>query len=102
MPNDLPLLVTTRGFRGILLAFVLPKKHNRGMVTMLDNKYLSVSEVAALAGCTESYVRWLIRQKKLEHQQIGKKTYVIPIDKARRFAATPRTTGRPRKSDKNC
>lgn len=65
---------------------------------MLDDKYLSVVEVAQLAGCTESYVRWLIRQKKLPFQQIGKKTYLVPVADARRFAAKPRTTGRPRKN----
>lgn len=65
---------------------------------MLDNKFLSVTEVAALAGCTESYVRFLIREKKLNYQQIGKKTYIVPVDDARRFATKPRTTGRPRKN----
>lgn len=68
---------------------------------MLDNKYLSVSEVAEMAGCTESYVRWLIRQDRLVHEQIGKKTYLVPLKAAKDFASKPRTTGRPRKSDKN-
>lgn len=68
---------------------------------MLDNKFLTVAEVAALAGCTESYVRWLIRQNQLAFQQIGKRTYLVPVDDARKFAVKPRKTGRPRKSEKN-
>ena len=71
------------------------------MIKMLDNKYLTVGETAALAGCTESYVRWLIRQKQLAFQQVGKKTYLIPVAEARKFAVKPRKTGRPRKSEKN-
>jgi excisionase family DNA binding protein len=71
------------------------------MIKMLDNKYLTVSETAALAGCTESYVRWLIREGQLRFQQIGKKTYLIPVDDARKFAVKPRKGGRPRKNDKN-
>jgi excisionase family DNA binding protein len=68
---------------------------------MLDNKWLSVTEVAEMAGCTDSYVRWLIRQDKLKHQQVGRKTYLVPLAEARKFADTPRKTGRPRKSEKN-
>lgn len=71
------------------------------MIKMLENKYLTVIETAALAGCTESYVRWLIRQKQLQCEQVGKRTYLIPVEVARQFARKPRKTGRPRKFEKN-
>jgi len=45
---------------------------------METRKQYTVTQAAELAGCTVSYVRQLLRAKKIKGEKLGERAWVIP------------------------
>ena len=68
---------------------------NAKVAAMRDGeRLLNVQEVARMLGCSQQYVRQLLRQGRLPGQKVGR-DWVIPEKAAR--SATLRAEGRPRR-----
>lgn len=63
---------------------------------MLDGKWLTIEEAAKAVGCTDGYVRLLLRQEKISGKKIGERLWLVDVDSVRDFACKPQLTGRPR------
>ena len=59
-------------------------------------KYLTVADAVDAMGCTDGWVRLLIRTGKLEAVQVGKRAYLIPerAVQAARDGLTTRSNGK--------
>lgn len=66
------------------------------MVTMLDNRWLTIEEAVEVIGCTPGYVRILLRDEKLIGKKLGDRLWLVDVDSAKEFAKKPASTGRPR------
>jgi hypothetical protein len=42
-----------------------------------DNKWVSVSEACELAGCTDGWIRHLLRERKLDGFQVNEWTWMV-------------------------
>ncbi len=64
---------------------------------MLDKKFYSVSQAAEAAGCTVSYVRRLLREKKIFGEKINERAWVIPVNQLEKLKHSPTgKAGKPR------
>lgn len=52
------------------------EKNNNGLKKVV----LSVNDVNAMTGLSKSYIRNLIRQRKLKANKIGRRTVIFPSD----------------------
>lgn len=68
---------------------------------MLDNKWLTIDEATEVIGCTSGYIRFLLRKNHVEGKKIGPRAWLVDVKSAKKFAKTPKKTGRPRKYEKN-
>jgi excisionase family DNA binding protein len=71
------------------------------MVAMTPQKidggeYLTVAEAVEFMGCTDGWVRILLREGKLRGRRIGERVWLIPVEAAReaRDALTTRAVGK--------
>jgi len=62
---------------------------------MLGKKYYTVTQAAELAGCTVSYVRKLLRDKKIAGEKFGERAWIIPANQLEKLKCSP--TGKPGK-----
>lgn len=68
-----------------------------GMILMLEGKYYTVTQAAAIAGCTVSYVRQLLRKEEIRGEKIGERAWVIPASQLAKLKESPaKKSGRPR------
>jgi excisionase family DNA binding protein len=63
---------------------------------MTRGALISAAEAAAMVGRHDSLIRRLCRQGRLPAQRVGA-TWVLDPEEVRRFFATERPTGRPRR-----
>jgi excisionase family DNA binding protein len=65
---------------------------------MLQNRFFTVSQAAAYIGCTESYIRQLLRAQIIAGEKIGQRAWIIPISEAEHLKKSTPTgkPGRPR------
>lgn len=65
---------------------------------MLQKRFLTVSQAAKFIGCTEGYLRKLLRSNAISGEKIGERAWVIPISEAEALKQTSPTgkPGRPR------
>lgn len=82
------------------LAAVSPILHNASMVKMLHHTWLSIPEAAEIIGCTQSYVRYLLRTETLSGEKFNARAWMVDAKSVKAFAKNPRPTGRPRSSVK--
>ena len=59
------------------------------MIQMLGNKYYTVTQAAELAGVTVSYVRQLLRDKKIAGEKIGARAWIIPANQLEKLKTSP-------------
>ena len=59
-------------------------------------EYLTVSEAVDFMGCTDGWVRGLLRGGKLRGRRFGERIWLIPVESAReaRDALSTRATGK--------
>ena len=59
-------------------------------------EYLTVSEAVEFMGCTDGWVRILLREGKLRGRRIGERVWLIPVEAAReaRDALTTRANAK--------
>jgi hypothetical protein len=86
---------------GLLLDLVLQVKHNRSMIKMLDNKWMTIEEATESIGCTRSYVCYLLRSDKLKGKKLTERAWLVDVKSVNKFKAEPKKTGRPRKNGEN-
>jgi hypothetical protein len=67
---------------------------------MLDNKWLTIEEATEIIGCTPSYVRFLLRKEHLAGKKLTERTWIVDEQSAKKFAESPKKTGRPRTTEK--
>lgn len=64
---------------------------------MLGKKYYTVTQAAALAGCTVSYVRQLLRSEKITGEKFGDRAWIIPANQLEKLKVSPTgKSGKPR------
>lgn len=63
---------------------------------MLEGKYYTVSQAAELAGVTVSYVRYLLRERKIKGEKFGERAWVIPVNQLDKLTKKLDNVGRPR------
>ncbi len=67
------------------------------MIATLKGKYYSVSQAAEMTGVTVSYVRQLLRNKKIIGEKVGERAWVIPANQLGKLSkVTQSNLGRPR------
>ncbi len=61
-----------------------------------DGEYLTVSEAVDFMGCTDGWVRMLLREGKLRGRRLGKRVWLIPVSAATeaRNSLTTRSKGK--------
>jgi excisionase family DNA binding protein len=59
------------------------------MIKMLQNNYYTVTQAAELAGVTVSYVRQLLRTKKIRGEKFGERAWVIPANQLEKLKSSP-------------
>lgn len=59
-------------------------------------EYLTVSEAVDYMGCTDGWVRILLREGKLRGRRVGERVWLIPVEAAReaRDALSTRANGK--------
>ena len=71
------------------------------MIAMLEGKYYTVTQAAELTGVTVSYVRQLLRTKKITGEKFGEIAWVIPANQLEKLSkVTESNLGRPRINQK--
>lgn len=71
------------------------------MIAMLEGKYYTVTQAAELSGVTVSYVRQLLRKKKIKGEKFGDRAWVIPANQLEKLSdVMDSNRGRPRISKK--
>lgn len=68
---------------------------------MLDNKWLTIAEASDVIGCSDSYVRFLLRENQISGKKVTDRLWLVDVASAKKFAKTPQKTGRPRGISKN-
>jgi len=58
------------------------------MITMLQGKYLTVTQAAEAASCTVSYVRQLLRANKIKGEKAGERAWIVPISEVSKIKKT--------------
>jgi excisionase family DNA binding protein len=53
---------------------------------MMGRNSLTVTEAAELTGYSEGHVRWLIRNGRIEAEQVGKRVYLIDRESLMEYA----------------
>jgi excisionase family DNA binding protein len=86
----LPLLA------GFLLATFVPIKDNSRTMVMLDPKYMTIHDAVRLLGCTQSYVRRLLRDGVIAGEKLSGRVWLVESRSAREFARRSVDRGRPR------
>lgn len=66
------------------------------MAHKIDGEYLTIAETVEHMGCTDSWVRHLIREKKLHVHRISDRVQLVPLAEANRAkdALTTRSAGK--------
>jgi len=65
---------------------------------MSIENWLNCSEAANLIGCSTDHVAALARNGSLKAMKASERCWLIDKESARKFASTPKPTGRPRKT----
>ena len=47
--------------------------------------YMTTQEAAEALGLTDSYIRWMIRKKRMAARAVGGRAYAIPLESVRAF-----------------
>jgi len=68
---------------------------------MLNLDLVTTKEAAVIIGVSDARIRQMRKEEKIKAIKIDNRTYMIPLEEARRVAENPPKTGRPRKSEKN-
>lgn len=69
---------------------------------MLEGKYYTVTQAAELTGVTVSYVRQLLRKKKITGEKFGERAWVIPANQLEKLSRVSESNlGRPRTEKNN-
>lgn len=58
--------------------------------------FLNPKEAADVIGCTESYVRRLLRDGTIRGRKLNERAWAIPQSEAERLSQQPQKTGRPK------
>jgi excisionase family DNA binding protein len=58
------------------------------MITMLQGKYLTVTQAADAANCTVSYVRQLLRANKIQGEKAGERAWMVPVSEVPKIKKT--------------
>ena len=66
------------------------------MSTVIDEKLISVTEAAAIIGCTTAHVRLLLSEGKLVGQKIHARSWIVDRDSAKAYSRIEQTVGRPK------
>jgi excisionase family DNA binding protein len=67
------------------------------MIKMLGKNYYTVTQAAALAGCTVSYVRRLLREKAIVGEKFNERAWAIPANQLEKLKHSPTgKAGKPR------
>jgi excisionase family DNA binding protein len=69
------------------------------MIAMLEQNWISVSDAAALVGCTPQYLRALALDKAIPCERVGH-AWLLDKNAIEKMAKTPAKTGRPRSRKK--
>lgn len=67
------------------------------MVTMLDKNWISVKEAAERNGCTDGYIRRLVREEKVAKFEVHERFYLVDNRTVVKYFKQPRQPGRPTK-----
>jgi excisionase family DNA binding protein len=71
------------------------------MIAKLQNKYYTVTQAAEKTGVTVSYVRQLLRSKKILGEKCGERAWLIPANQLVKLSkVTQSNLGRPRTKQK--
>lgn len=62
--------------------------YTRSMITMLQGKYLTVTQAADAANCTVSYVRQLLRANKIQGEKAGERAWMVPVSEVPKIKKT--------------
>jgi excisionase family DNA binding protein len=66
------------------------------MLRMLENKWITITEAAAIIGCSTAHLRFLAISEKIKSTKVGPRLWLIDKKAAEKMAKTPAKTGRPR------
>jgi len=67
------------------------------MVTIVDKNWVSVKKAAEDNGCTDGYIRRLVREEKVASHMVHERFYLVDNDSVREYFKQPRAPGRPTK-----
>jgi excisionase family DNA binding protein len=66
---------------------------------MLQDKYFTVTQAAQYIGCTESYIRQLLRTATIRGEKVGERAWLIPAIQVETLKNTS-PTGKPGRARK--
>ena len=62
------------------------------------DKFIGTVAASVIIGCTESYVRQLLRNQALSGIKVAPRAWIVEKESAKRYAKTKHSRGRPRGS----
>jgi excisionase family DNA binding protein len=84
---------------GFLLDLIVAIQHNWGMIAMLEEKWITISQAAEMVGCTPAHIRLLAKGKKIKAEKVGS-VWLVERKQAETMANKPQGVGRPRSRKK--
>jgi len=79
----------TRSRFFLCIELPIQANYNRKMIKILQDNYYTVTQAAELAGVTVSYVRQLLRTKKIRGEKFGERAWVIPANQLEKLRGSP-------------